>query len=341
MGDINRILIVGYGGIGKRHLLLARQLFPDADIRVIRHMSHHSPPELADGIFQNIEEAKSFSPEVSLIAGPAVFHVKNAQFLAELGSNLLIEKPLSSSLSGVQELLEVVKKNKIILMCGYNLRFLDSLIKFREAIKGGHVGKVLSVRSEVGQYLPSWRSEVDYRNSVSAKGELGGGVLLELSHEIDYLRWIFGDVDWVQASISRQSDLQIDVEDSAHLILGFNCKSNKNQLIGVLNMDFIRHDPVRQCTVIGDNGSIRWDGIANSIHEFLPQGKDWHEIYRSKQAMSDTYLEEWKGFVASIGGKKDLLISAEDGMRVLEVISAARFSSETGCKKYVDRSIIK
>ena len=83
-------------------------------------------------------------------------------------------------------------------MTAYNLRFLPSLQAYRERIQFGVIGKVLSVRCEIGQYLPSWRPGSDYRQAVSASRALGGGALLELSHEIDYLRWIFGEVAWVQ-----------------------------------------------------------------------------------------------------------------------------------------------
>ena len=110
---------------------------------------------------------------------------------------------------------------KSTLMVGYNLRYMKSLIKFREILSKKKIGKILSVRSEVGSYLPSWRKDTDYKKSVSAKKKLGGGVLLELSHDIDYLFWLFGKVEWVSATIYKQSNLKIDTEDTAIITLGF------------------------------------------------------------------------------------------------------------------------
>jgi predicted dehydrogenase len=104
-------------------------------------------------------------------------------------------------------------------MVGYNLRFMKSLKKFREILKKNTIGKILSIRSEVGSYLPSWRPDSDYKKSVSAIKKLGGGVLLELSHDIDYLVWLFGNVKWVSSTIHRQSNLKIDTEDTAHITL--------------------------------------------------------------------------------------------------------------------------
>ena len=106
----------------------------------------------------------------------------------------------------------LAKKAKTVLAIGYNLRFLSSLQKFKSILDDKIIGDVWSVRSEVGQFLPSWRPNSDYRKGVSAQYALGGGVLLELSHDIDYLRWIFGEVAWVQAVLAQQSDLEIDVE---------------------------------------------------------------------------------------------------------------------------------
>lgn len=254
---INRILIVGLGSIGKRHLRLARALLPNADIRVLRHQAGSAVPDSANGSFSSIDEAIAFAPQTAVIASPAPFHIATAQALAEAGVHLLIEKPLSASLNGVMQLLETCQKQGTVLLTGYNLRFLPSLQRFRDLLGDGVIGKVLSVRCEIGQYLPSWRPDADYRQGVSARRELGGGALLELSHELDYLRWIFGEVDWVKATLSRQSSLALDVEDTAHLTLGFAPADDGHQLIGTVNMDFVRHDTTRLCTTIGENGSLR------------------------------------------------------------------------------------
>jgi predicted dehydrogenase len=203
---INKVLIVGLGSIGKRHLRLARELLPNADIRVLRHQHTSDIPENSNGCFFNIEDAVHFKPQIAVVAGPAPFHIDIAEALAFAGTHLLIEKPLSSSLDNVAKLLETCRKQRVILLTGYNLRFLPSLQKFRELLSEGILGELLSVRCEVGQYLPSWRPDDDYRIGVSARRDLGGGVLLELSHELDYLRWIFGEVEWVSAILSKQSN---------------------------------------------------------------------------------------------------------------------------------------
>lgn len=329
---IDRILIVGLGSIGKRHLRLARELLPETDIRVLRHQVCASIPEHANGCFSNLDQAIDFAPQLAVIASPATFHMSTALPLARAGVHLLIEKPLSASLDDIIELIETCRDQGTALMTGYNLRFLPSLQEFRRILKGHEIGRVLSVRCEVGQYLPSWRPDTDYRQVVSAQQKLGGGVLLELSHEIDYLRWIFGEIDWVKATLSRQSNLEIDVEDSANLALGFVSSVDGYQLIGTVNLDFIRHDTTRHCTVIGENGSLRWNGLTGMVELFEIGAKEWRELFQHTPQRDDSYMAEWKHVLSCIREQKSPLITGEDGLSVVQIIEAARQASESGNK---------
>lgn len=329
-GLINRVLIVGLGSIGKRHLRLARELLPDADIRVLRHQVCASIPEHANGCFSSLKQAIDFAPQVAVIASPATFHMDAAQPLAQAGVHLLVEKPLSAAIDGVPQLLEICREQKTVLMTGYNLRFLLSLQRFRDMLIERVLGRVLSVRCEIGQYLPSWRPDADYRQGVSARRELGGGALLELSHELDYLRWVFGEVEWVKATLSRQGSLEIDVEDTAHLILGFAPAASGHQLIGTVNLDFVRHDTTRLCTAICEKGSLRWNGLTGVVELFEAGGKEWQELFSHSHQRDDSYLAEWQNFIECVTKHKTPLITGEDGLKVIQIIEAARHSAASG-----------
>jgi predicted dehydrogenase len=326
---IERILIIGLGSIGKRHLRLARELNPKAEIAVLRHKIHMILPEGADYIFSTMGDALRFSPTLAVIASPATFHLSAAIPLAEAGVHLLIEKPLSATNEGVRDLIDACKKTNAILTIGYNLRFLQSLQKFKYMLDDQAIGSIWSVRSEIGQYLPSWRPDSDYRLGVSAQYTLGGGALLELSHEIDYLRWIFGEVDWVQAILRQQSDLDIDVEDTAHLFLGFFANSGKKSIVASVNLDFIRQDTTRMCTAIGKLGSLRWNGIAGTVEFWALGGQAWQEIFRYQAAPDESYIAEWHNFIASINHGSQLLITGEDGIKVLQIIESAKTAAKT------------
>jgi predicted dehydrogenase len=333
---VDRALIVGHGSIGKRHLRLARQLLPQADIRVLRHQIATTVPEHADGCFTTLNEAIAFAPQIAAIASPAPFHLAAATPLARAGVHLLVEKPLSSSPAGVMELLTAAQEHKIVLLAGYNLRYLPSLQKFRQLLTENVIGTVLSVRCEIGQYLPTWRPDTDYRETVSAREHLGGGALLELSHELDYLRWIFGEIEWVMAWLGRQSRLEIDVEDTAHLVLGFKPNPNGLRLVGNLNMDFVRQDSVRLCTAIGEAGSLRWNGLHNTIEQYASSSGKWCEVSRHETQRDDSYRAEWRHFIACIEGDETPLVSGEAGLAVLKIIDAARRASASGCITYTE-----
>lgn len=327
-----RLLIVGLGSIGQRHLRIARELLPHAQIAALRRPeSDPSPVPGVDHIVTSLDEAVDFNPQAAVVASPATYHLGTATRLAQSGAHLLIEKPIASGTTGVAELIETCRSGGLTLMTGYNLRFLPSLEELRELVIAGRVGRVLSVRAEVGQYLPAWRPGSDYRETASAQASLGGGVLLELSHEIDYLRWLFGEVAWVSAIQRRQSDLEIDVEDTAHLILGFADGGTRRPVLAALSMDFVRHDATRCCSIIGESGSLRWTAAAGTVDVFEPGAENWRTLFEQPVAKDDSYRAEWANFLDSIAGRAAPRASGEDGLAALEVVEAARASADAGC----------
>jgi predicted dehydrogenase len=335
---LSRILIVGKGSMGLQHLAISRQIYPNAEVKILVHQKQNDDVNLSNEYFETMEQVQKFAPQIAIIANPTAFHLEIAHKLAEIGVHLLIEKPISTSTVGVAELIQTCKENNLVLITGYNLRFSSSLTNFRELIKKKIIGKILSVRCEVGQYLPDWRPNKDYRMTVSAINRLGGGVLLELSHEIDYLRWIFGDINWVRATLSKQSALEIDVEDSAHLVLGFEPSSEGKQLIANLNLDFIRHDRTRSCTVIGDKGTLRWNGLTGTVDAYMQHSEKWEVLYSCKPDTEETLFLEWGNFLESINQKCHPLVTGTDGLRVLEIIEASRKSAVTGAQAVVIKS---
>lgn len=328
---LERLLIVGLGSIGTRHARLVRELVPGVQIVALRHRNCQDTNEPGiDHCVTGLDEALRFSPQAAVISNPTSHHLGVALPLARAGVHLLIEKPIASTTKGVSELIEVCRARGITLITGYNLRFLHSLQRFRELLQEKRVGRVFSVRAEVGQFLPSWRSGSDYRQTVSAKAALGGGLLLELSHEIDYLRWLFGAVEWVSAIQCKQSGLEIDVEDTAHLVLGFAHAAGEVSVVASLNMDCIRHDSTRTCTVIGETGTLRWDALAGRVEIFEQGDGAWKTLFTHQSQRDDSYVAQWRHFLACITDGGPPIVSGHDGLAVLRVIEAARHSSTTG-----------
>lgn len=335
-----RILIVGLGSIGQRHCRLIRARHPEADLRVLRHQVTDAAAAEgklagANGVFFALDQALAFRPQVAVVANPAPFHLPVVQALVAIGCHVLVEKPLAVELAGVADCLDQARRHGVKVQVGYNLRFLPSLQEFCRRIQAGEVGQVFSVRCEIGQFLPSWRPGTDFRQGVSARPELGGGVLLELSHELDYLRWIFGEIAWVNAWLGRLSGLGLAVEDTAHLTLGFG-----DQAVGALSLDFARHDTTRTCTAIGTTGTLNWNALTGTVSRFSPETATWETVFEHRAGRDETYLAQWQAFLHCVETGEDPQVSGEDGLAVLNLIAAARRSAEcAGQRVRVDKLV--
>ena len=244
--------------------------------------------------------------------------------LAEHGIHLFIEKPLSDTIDGVDELLSLCHEQGVVLMVGYNFRFYEPFQAIHRALAEEAIGRVLSARAEVGQYLPEWRPGTDYRENVSARRQLGGGVLLELSHEIDYLRWFIGEVTAVTAQVAHVSDLDVDVEDTAEIILQF-----RNGAIGSVHLDMVQRPATRTCHIVGTKGTIKWDRQTHRVQLCSPTTETWQDLYPEKAVdTNEMYIAEMCHFLDCVRGAEVPLTNGVEGRRVLEMVLAARRSSE-------------
>lgn len=333
---IDRILIIGLGSIGKRHLALARFFFPKSSIKVLTRHPENDVDSIADDYLTSLDDAKKFKPQLAVIANPAPFHIEAAVVMASVGAHTLIEKPLSIKTPSIDELISLYQNSSSQLLIGYNIRFNESFRRFRDLYHSGVIGRLLSIRVEVGQYLPNWRKEVDYRQTVSAQKSFGGGVLLELSHEIDYLNWLFGRPLWVDADVRTVSNLEIDVEDQVMMILGFEPSPGGGEISASVNLDFIRQDTKRTCTLIGEQGSIKWDGVSGIVHSHNAEQQQWIKHFSDKNSATNSYQNEWEHFIECVKGIACPLISGQDGQNVLSVIAAAKKSASTTQRQHID-----
>ena len=335
---IDKILVVGLGSIGKRHLKILRNFYPKADIRVLRHQYSNIIPKFSDGIYTKIKEALEFGPQIAVISNPLPYHMRYAIPLAKIGCNLLIEKPISENKKQIQQLINLRDEKKILVQVGYNLRFDKGIRYLKKLVSSKKFGKIFSIRCEAGNFLPNWRLNSDYTKEVSANKNLGGGVLLELSHELDYLQWLFGNIVNISAKLRHHSKLKIDVEDTAYINLDISQKNKKNLISASLNLDFVRHDSTRTCTIICEKGTVRWDGIKCIVEKITQGERNWKTLYRYNQKKDDTYKLEWEAFLISMKKKNMTEVSIESARQVMDIIHAARISNNLK-NKYIQIKI--
>lgn len=324
-----KAVIVGLGSIGRRHLANLRALDPTARIMVCRHAE---PPKgrggepQADATVFRLEEAVDFGPDVAFLTGPASLHVEMGLALARHGIHLFIEKPLSHTLDRVDELLRVCREQSLVLMVGYNLRFYRPLQVLREALHDGRIGRPLALRAEVGQYLPDWRPGTDYRRSVSARQALGGGAALELSHELDSARWLMGEVRSVVAQLGRVSDLEIDVEDTAEILLEF-----ESGAVGSVHLDMVQRPARRAYRVTGTLGTLAWDWDDHRVRWYSAEAAEWRDLCdETGYDRNAMYVEELRHFLACVSDSRAPAVTGEDGCRAVEIVAAAKESARTG-----------
>jgi len=323
---ISKCLVVGSGSIARRHIANLRQLLPQADIACVSASGRAIAPgeTPATVCFASFDEALAWKSELAVVASPAPLHLDHAAALLETGIAVLIEKPLSDSLSGHEALAARLAPWRDRIEVAYNLRFLSSCRRMRMLLQEQVAGRLHSVHIDLGQYLPDWRPESDYRRNVSANRSLGGGVLLELSHEFDYLTHLFGRFDWVFCVTGQSGLLEIDVEDRADILL-----TRADGLVAQLHMDFLQRKATRRCKVIGEHGNLLWDLVGNSITLETGSGEKvlFSEPEVDRNAM---YLELLRGFIDLAQGRAAPRIAYEDGLAVLTMVDAMRQSATTG-----------
>jgi hypothetical protein len=324
---INCLAIVGLGSIGRRHLRLISEIRPDIKIIVVRsgHGSACDEEKMAVKVTDSIGDAIKEGIQAAIISSPATLHLKQSLELAKNGIHLLIEKPISHTSDRVKELLKIVNENRITTMVGYVLRYDLGAMKFKNWLDNKVKGKILHARIECGSYLPDWRPDQDYRKTVSALPELGGGVLLELSHELDYLHWFFGNPVDVQAQIRNSGTLDINVEDQADLLI-----TSKQGYPITVQIDFNRRHIERKCKVLTTEGELIWDAVNKNV-TWKGVNKEQSK-YEYNNERNSIYRKQLEVFFDCIENDNDPIVTVKDGINVISLIDAVRNASEKGIK---------
>lgn len=318
-----KFLIVGFGSIGRRHFQNLLTL-GEKDIVLLRSLkSTINTDELKDFlVVKQLEEALSLKPDAVILANPTALHLDVAIPAAKSGCHLFFEKPISDSMKGIDTLFDAVRVGGGKAVIGFQFRFHPGLKKIKMLIENNEIGEIISARAHWGEYLPGWHPWEDHRKSYSAKKELGGGVILTLSHPIDYLNWMLGPVSTVWGHHRQINHLEIEVEASAEIGLVF-----KSGAFASIHLNYIQSPGRHDLEIIGDQGTIRWDNSDGIAHIFRTKTQMW-ESYNPPVNFerNDLFLAEMKHFIDVV--KKDVqpICTLEDGVEVQKIVDAAYLS---------------
>ncbi len=322
----SRILILGVGSIGERHLRCFQTTGrcevafcePNEDRRneiaakygVTRYDS-----------WESAFEEETFSAAV--IASPAPYHIPTAQALAERGIDLLIEKPLSLNTDGISQLVETIEKNKTRVTVGYVYRALPALQNMRAAVLSGRFGRIVQVQVQAGQNFPFYRPA--YKDIYYAVPEQGGGLIQDmLPHSLNAVEWIAGPATRVVVDAEHKVLDGVTVEDTLNLI------ARHGEVMS--NFTANQHQPVNEfvMTVLCENGAARWELSGQRWFSATENGGDWTEEEAFVHERDDYYILQANAFLDLLEDKADPLCPLEDGIDTLNSILAILESRNTG-----------
>ena len=291
------ILIIGAGSIGERHI---RNLLELGYSNIHAYRQRNLPlrtisPEKVR-ILTDWKDVQALQPNMAFVTSPTAFHLEQALACAQLGAHLFVEKPLTHlpDRSGISNLRNIVARKNLHLQVGYMMRHHPLLREVREAARDQRYGSLISFHSHWGEYLPDWHPWEDYRTSYAARKDLGGGVALTLSHDLDVALWIAGSrLKEYYIAKSHKNALEIDVEGSAEVLLTF-----EDETLGQVHLNFVQRNPERRYEYRFEHATMYIDFFRNLLS--VQGGSETREPILEGFDRNDLFLEQTKAFMRAV-----------------------------------------
>ena len=335
-----KFLIAGLGSIGRRHF---RNLIAlgEKDIVLLRTRKATLPDDELAGypVETDLREAlRKHKPDAVIVANPTSMHLEVAIPAAEAGCHILLEKPVSHSLEGLDVLQQRAEKSGSKILVGFQFRYHPTLNKARELIQADSLGKILTVHAHWGEYLPQWHPWEDYRQSYAARADLGGGVIVTLTHPLDYLRFLLGEVETLWSFNGHISPLEVDVEDVAEIGLKF-----ASGVVGGVHVNYFQRPPVHRLEIVATDGTLRWDNSDGMLH-FYKMSPSFGSFSDQPPAplietfsppegfeRNQLFVAQTRHFIDVVRRKAEPVCRLEDGIKALSLALAAHESQESNC----------
>jgi predicted dehydrogenase len=283
---------------------------------------------------ESVEAGLAQKPRAVLVCTPPSTHIELATKAIRAGADVFIEKPVSDTPGGISQLEKLAAKKGRIVQIGYNLRYAPGLAKLKQVLDAGTHGKALSARVIFAQYLPYWRPGTDYRQGYTGKKKSGGGIILEASHELDYICWLLGKPLKLTCAARKVSSLEVDTEDTADVLIDFEGGALAN-----VHLDFVRQDYERGCEIECEKATLIWklgwcSGRstleARSFDIARPEAIKCEMLLDVPWDVNDMYVEEMKAFVGAVEGKRKPSPALQEGALALRLALKSLESSGKG-----------
>ena len=328
-----RILFVGLGGAGQRHLRILRQLLPISTVFSAYRRIAATPLLRADfsvdvqrsveaaynlQVFNSIEAAFADGPDLTIISTPTSCHREPMMMAVDAGSAIFVEKPWAEDLQGFPNFRDEVLAKKLAFHVSFQRRFHPQILKAHRAFSLGEIGRPLAASFTAYSYVPAWHTYEDWRQLYAVRSDLGGGVLLTEIHELDLANWFFGIPVAVFCAGGNRSASHLPVEDTVQIILIY-----ANFTVQI-TLCFMHAKPSRSFHIAGTVGDIKWDSTDNrlSITKFNGTAE---EIYESKSTNDAMFISQAKTFLFN-WSYVDTVSSLAAAADSLAVVDAARRS---------------
>ena len=334
-----KILITGLGSIGQRHVRNLRRLYGN-EVELIAYRSRGLKTTFSDDLkiregvdleaeygitaYYRLEEALAQKPEAAFITNITSRHMETALACAKAGCHMLIEKPLSHDMEGVEELERIAEEKGLKIFMGFQNRYHPSVQRMKESIESGELGNLVYGSCEFSERVITMHRYEDYRDTYMAQKKMGGGPVLNLQmHDLDMLQWILGKPAEVSAQIKYASGLEIDVEESAQAVFTY-----RGGIPVYAHTDFIQYPPVHRFKMVGDHGRIEADLIAAETVKYI--GDEPAMIWKEEDFIrNDMFIEELKDFFDCIKHDRESVIPLKAGIISLQMAVAMKKAAES------------
>ncbi len=265
----------------------------------------------------------------AVIASPPSVHVAQSVECLEAGLPLLLEKPVSPDLASAKTLEATARRLGLPVLLGYTFRWWPPIARLRDLVNSGAVGRTIRVELHLAAHLADWHPWERYQDFFMAQAALGGGALLDESHFIDLMVWIFGWPRDVYGTAERISNLEIDTDDNVEALFRY-----ESGLRVSLHLDVFARPHQRRIRVYGEMGTIEWDYETNSVLLFRTGVEP--ETFSHDCQRNDMFVAEAGEYLAVLNGRQAPSCTLADGLRVLDLVEAIRRSSDSGRRITLD-----